>query len=136
MKKILSIDDEPTMLTCIERILNTKGYEIVTTSDPDEGIGWFKENDDICLALLDIKMPKKNGFEIYEELVSHRKIPVLFVTAYPRSFTTDSDDIVKLWQEQFADGTTDIVYKPFEVDTLLEKVEALIGLAEDLGDDQ
>ena len=134
MKKVLSIDDEPTMLKCIENILNTKGYELFLSDDPDTGIEIFKNNDDICLALLDIRMPKKNGFEIYKEITSIRKIPVLFVTAYPRSFTAESDDLVAMWQNEFSDGTTDIVYKPFEVDTLLAKVEALIGAADDTGD--
>ena len=131
MKKILSIDDEPTMLRCIKQALEREGYTLLTTSDPDEGLRIIKEDPDICLVLLDVKMPKKSGFEIYSEILEIKSIPVLFVTAYPRSFNAQADDIVQMWQDGFADGTTDIVYKPFHLDTLFEKVEGLVGLAED-----
>jgi hypothetical protein len=69
-------------------------------------------------------------------LKSFRKIPVLFVTAYPKSFTAASDEVVEMWRKNFADGTTDIIYKPFDLPTLFEKVEALIGTADDSGDDE
>jgi two-component system OmpR family response regulator len=127
MKKIVSIDDEPMMLKCLEKVLEGHGYTLLTTSDPDVGIKAIIEDPDVCLALLDVKMPKKNGFEIYEEIRKTRKIPVLFVTAYPKSFSAKSDDIVEMWKTGFADGTTDIIYKPFDLTTLYEKVEGLIG---------
>ena len=60
-----------------------------------------------------------------------RKSPVLFVTAYPKAFTNDSPDMNEMWQDQFADGDTDIIYKPFDFDTLVEKVEGLIGAPTD-----
>ncbi|MCK5850973.1 MAG: response regulator [Kiritimatiellae bacterium] len=131
MKKILSIDDEPTMLRCLKQALEREGYTLLTTSDPDEGLEIIKNDPDICLVLLDVKMPKKSGFEIYSEILEFRKIPVLFVTAYPRSFNAQADNIAQMWQDGFADGTTDIVYKPFHLDTLFEKVEGLVGLADD-----
>jgi DNA-binding response OmpR family regulator len=115
------------MLKCLEKVLEGHGYTLFTTSDPDAGIKVIIEDPDVCLALLDVKMPKKNGFEIYEEIRKTRKIPVLFVTAYPKSFSAKSDDIVEMWKTGFADGTTDIIYKPFDLTTLYEKVEGLIG---------
>jgi CheY-like chemotaxis protein len=127
MKKLLSIDDEPMMLKCLSKALNSRGYELLITTDPDEGLKMLRERDDICLALLDVKMPKKNGFEIYRELKQFKKIPVLFVTAYPRAFSAKIDSVVEMWQTEFADGTTDIIYKPFDLSTLFEKVEGLIG---------
>ena len=128
-KKIVSIDDEPAILKCIEQALNSQGYELFVTSDPDVGVDALKNDPNVCLALLDIRMPKKNGFEIYREVRQFRKLPVLFVTAYPGSFTAKSDDIVEMWRSEFADGTTDIIYKPFDLATLFEKVESLIGKA-------
>ncbi|MDD4869078.1 MAG: response regulator [Kiritimatiellae bacterium] len=136
MKKIVSVDDEPMMLKCLERVLEGHGYKLFVTSDPDEGLKVMKEDPDVCLALLDIKMPRKNGFDIYKELRQFKKIPVLFVTAYPKSFTTKSDEVVNMWKNEFADGTTDIIYKPFDLPTLYEKVEGLIGKAKDAGDKQ
>jgi DNA-binding response OmpR family regulator len=136
VKKILSIDDEPMILECIQQALGSQGYEVVTTSDPEEGVKWLKERTDIDLALLDIKMPKKTGFEVYREFREIRKIPVIFVTAWPGSFTSESDELVDMWKNEFADGTTDILYKPFELDTLFEKVDALIGGAGEIPGDQ
>jgi CheY-like chemotaxis protein len=136
MKKILSIDDELPMLKCLEKTLKSRGYELFVTKDPEEGLRLLRERDDISLALLDIQMPKKSGFEIYKELKTFRTIPVLFVTAYPKSFTAASDEVVEMWRKNFADGNTDIIYKPFDLPTLFEKVEALIGIADDSGDDE
>ena len=127
MKNIFSIDDEPTMLRCLSRALNQRGYTIDVTTDPEEGLKILKERDDICLALLDIKMPKKNGFELYRELRQFKHMPVLFVTGFPSSFDAESQEVVEMWQNEFADGTTDIIYKPFDLDTLFAKVEGLIG---------
>lgn len=132
MKKLLSVDDEPMMLKCLSKALNGRGYEMIVTTDPDEGLRIFKECDDIELALLDVKMPKKSGFELYREMRQVRQVPVLFVTAYPKAFTTRSDEVLEIWQREFADGTTDIIYKPFNLATLYEKVEGLIGKPTDV----
>jgi DNA-binding response OmpR family regulator len=127
MKNILSIDDEPTMLRCLSKALTMRGYNLEVTTDPEEGLNILKTRDDICLALLDIKMPGKNGFEIYRELKQVRTMPVLFVTGHADSFNTGSDEVVEMWRNDFADGSTDIIYKPFDLATLFEKVEGLIG---------
>ena len=134
MKKLLSIDDEPMMLKCLSRALKGKGYDLTVTTDPEEGLKMLKEQDDFCLALLDVKMPGKSGFDIYRELMEFRKMPVLFVTAYPRAFTTKSSEVVEMWRNEFADGTTDIIYKPFNLPALFEKVEGLIGKPGDSGE--
>ncbi len=131
MKTILAIDDQPSILLCLEKALESKGYKLIVTSDPEEGTRILKEDDTIDLALLDIRMPKKDGFEIYREIREHRKIPVLFVTAFSKSFNTKSNEIVDMWQNEFADGNTDIIYKPFRLLELFEKVEGLIGTSGD-----
>ncbi len=129
----MAIDDEATILLCLQKALTSQGYIVDTSDDPVEGTKTLINDDTIILALLDVKMDKKNGFEIYRELRETRKIPVLFVTAYPRSFDAESETIIKMWQEEFADGTTDIIYKPFNLESLYEKVESLIGPADETG---
>lgn len=131
MKKIVSVDDDALMLRCLEQALKSHGYDLFVTSDPDEGIRVAAEDPAVCLVLLDIRMPKKDGFEIFRELRALRKLPVLFVTAYPKSFTAKSDEVVEMWKKEFADGTTDIIYKPFDLAALYEKVEALVGKADE-----
>ena len=135
VKKIFAIDDEPPVLRCLEKALASRGYVLEVTSDPFAGVETLKNDPDIVLALLDVKMPRKNGFEIYREVLQHRRLPVLFVTAYAKSFNAQSDEIVTIWQNEFADGSTDIIYKPFSLEDLFDKVEGLVGPAEELGND-
>ena len=134
MKTILSVDDEPDVLKCIQMALEAAGYKSLTSDHPEEAMSIIREND-VDLLTLDVRMPKMNGFTLYEELKKNNKesVPVLFITAYPTSFSVDSDSVVKMWEEDFADGDTDILYKPFDIDSLVEKVESLIGPA---GDDE
>jgi DNA-binding response OmpR family regulator len=131
LRKILSVDDDPNILQVFTAALEQKGYKVFVTSNPDEVANILTQNE-IDLVMLDVCMPVKNGFEIFQELKKkYNNLPVLFVTAYPKSFSLRSDEMVKMWQHEFADGQTDIMYKPFTVDALYEKVEGLIGLAEE-----
>jgi two-component system, OmpR family, response regulator len=131
MKTILSVDDELMILECIRDALSLKGYHVLTAGDPREALEMLTTRTDIHLAILDIKMPGMSGFELYRAFRKQNRIPVLFLTAYPKSFNMKSDEVVSMWQDEFADGTTDIMYKPFDLDVLFEKVEGLIGPAEE-----
>jgi DNA-binding response OmpR family regulator len=126
MKRILIIDDEPSYLEMIKTILTRRGYEVETTPSPMEGLSLLR-NKSVDLVLLDLVMPEKDGFEVYKEFEPHQHIPVLFVTGYPPKFSAKSDTVVDLWQREFSRGTTDVLYKPFDIVTLMEKVEGLIG---------
>ncbi len=127
MKKILSVDDDPNILHAYEVAVGQKGYEILTTTDPTAVEGLLRDND-VDLIMLDIHMPQKSGLDIFRELKkTHPKLKVLFITAYPKTFTVSNDDIYKMWTQNFADGETDIMYKPFVLSVLYEKIEGLIG---------
>ena len=130
MKKILSVDDEPAMLTCLKHVLEGSGYELFVTSDPEEALRILHE-EDIALFLLEVHMPKKDGFHLYEEIRQFASMPVLFVTAYPKALNPDSKFFKRIWEEEFVDGLTDVIYKPFKLEILVEKVEGLIGAASD-----
>jgi CheY-like chemotaxis protein len=125
---ILVVDDEPTLIALVRQVLEGSGYAVFSTTNPLDA-GRILEQQKIDLVTLDLMMPQKDGFEVYKELEAARDIPVLFVTGYPQRFTTDSDTVLSLWQREFARGRTDILYKPFDVRTLLEKVEGLVGPA-------
>ena len=131
MKTILSVDDEVMILECLRDALKIKGYQVLIANDPFDGLEILTSRDDIALAILDIKMPGMTGFELYRTLRKTHKIPVLFLTAYPRSFNMKSDEVVSMWQQEFSDGTTDIMYKPFELEVLFDKVVGLIGPADE-----
>lgn len=127
MRKILAVDDDAKVLKVFESALGRKGYQVFVTTDPTK-VAEILNQHDIALVMLDIHMPKKSGFEIFKELKKkYQKLPMLFITAYPKSFSMRSDDMVEMWTKDFADGNTDIVYKPFNVDTLYQKVAGLIG---------
>ena len=130
MKKIiLSIDDDPKILQAIGSAIQQKGYDILTTTDPNE-VGKILGEHDVDLVMLDVRMPQKSGFEVFREVKKKKpKLKVLFVTAYPKSFSVRNEDMLKMWKQDFADGETDIMYKPFTLDILYEKIDGLIGPA-------
>ena len=132
MKRILSVDDELPVLRCFQRVLEGAGYEVIITTDTDEALAIMKR-EDLDLVMLDISMPQMNGMEVYKLLKKDKKnvVPVLFVTAHPGAFSMQSSSMVETWQKEFADGNTDILYKPFDINVLIEKVESLIGPGED-----
>jgi two-component system response regulator VicR len=129
VKRVLAVDDEAEVLLALSESLGAKGYEAVTTDRADEALKLFRDQA-FDLVLLDIQMPDKNGFELYRELGSVREVPVLFVSGYSRLFSPASPGFSDLWTGQFSLGRTDILYKPFTLASLLEKVEALIGNSE------
>ena len=117
MTKILVIDDEIEFneMLCL-RLEKTGGYETFKAFDGIEGLEAAKKNNP-DLIILDIMMPKMNGFEVYEHLIEDnatKSIPVVVLTA-----SANPDTAKKL----LAKGATDILTKPFEAKDLL----ALIG---------
>ena len=114
-KKVLIVDDSPSQVKLIEGYLEHEGYRLVGLNDPErveEAIAIERP----AVILLDVVMPKRNGFQVCRELKNHsdfNAIPVILVT----SKNTESD---KYWgQQQGADG---YVTKPFTKDELLRAV--------------
>jgi twitching motility two-component system response regulator PilH len=114
-KKVLIVDDSPSQIRLIEGILEHEGYRLVGLNDPErveEAIAVERP----AVILLDVVMPKRNGFQVCRELKNHSEfngIPVILVT----SKNTESD---KYWgQQQGADG---YVTKPFTREELLRAV--------------
>jgi twitching motility two-component system response regulator PilH len=114
-KKVLIVDDSPSQVKLIQGYLEHEGYRLVGINDPErveEAIAIERP----CVILLDVVMPKKNGFQVCRELKNHAEfnaIPVILVT----SKNTESD---KFWgQQQGADG---YVTKPFTREELLRAV--------------
>ena len=137
MKTILAVDDEVAVLECFQMALSRAGYRVLTTSHPGEALD-VAEAEKVDLLMLDVRMPKISGLEIYKKLKAKggNTIPVLFVTAYPTSFSIESAPMVKMWETEFSQGDTDILYKPCDIEALVEKVEGLIGPAKDCESEQ
>ncbi len=129
MKSILAVDDDHWILETLTDALTFKGYEVLTSNGADDALNVLRSRT-VDLVLIDLQMPGKNGFELYHELFSIQCVPVLFVSGCSRSFSPASPGFTDLWTQQFSLGQTDILYKPFKLASLFEKVEALIGEAE------
>ncbi len=126
MKRLLAVDDDPSVLETLVDALTTKGYEVLTADDADRALSLLRRQV-FDLVLLDYQMPGKNGFELYRELSATQQVPVLFVSGCARSFSPTTPGFADLWTEQFSQGRTEVLYKPFTLSSLFEKIEALIG---------
>ncbi len=119
MAKILVIDDEVQLVQMVQIRLEANGYDIVTAYDGEEGIEKVKsENPD--LIILDIMMPKMNGFEACKILKNdpkYSKIPIIFLSAKVQ------EEDLEIGKAKSADA---FVKKPFETPDLLAKIKELL----------
>jgi len=117
MKRILVIEDEPQMRLGLRDNLELEGYEVETAADGDEGLlkaGTFAPD----LVILDVMLPKKNGFDVCRDLRSKsNSTPIVMLTA--RSAETDKVLGLEL-------GADDYVTKPFSITELLARVRAVL----------
>jgi DNA-binding response OmpR family regulator len=114
--KILLVDDDPDLLTVTGFALQQAGFLVVKASDGLEALDAFaREQPD--LAVLDINMPKLNGFDLARKLRERSKIPLLMLTA-----RDEEEDVVRA----LAIGADDYLSKPFSPKILLARVKALL----------
>jgi two-component system alkaline phosphatase synthesis response regulator PhoP len=117
MKRILVIEDEPQMLLGLRDNLELEGYEVQTASDGDEGLARAASFSP-DLVILDVMLPKKNGFDVCRELRARAiTTPIVMLTA--RSAETDKVLGLEL-------GADDYVTKPFSITELLARVRAVL----------
>ncbi len=126
MKKILIVDDEEDILNFLELVLREKGYEVVTAGSGHDALTRAQlEKPD--LVLLDIMMPQMDGWEVLKLLRIDEEtaaIPVAMLSA-----RTEARDRVQGLQE----GAIDYICKPFSLQELLAKIEAIFAQLEERG---
>lgn len=115
-KKILIIEDEVSIQKILSEPLTFAGYKVTTASDGLEGINTFREQD-FDLILLDIMLPKIDGYTVCEMIRQESQIPIILLTALDTE-----DDQVKGF-DKLAD---DYITKPFSIKLVLKRVEALL----------
>jgi DNA-binding response OmpR family regulator len=118
VKKVLVVDDSPAEIRLLQTVLQQGGFHCVALSDPNR-IEETIEEERPNLILLDVVMPKRNGFEVCRALKSqnsYSQIPVILVT----SKSAPSD---RYWGEQ--QGANGFVAKPFTPDELINAVRSL-----------
>lgn len=115
---ILIVDDEPDIRMTIETRLTANGYQVITAEDGEEGLKKMQEST-VDLAIIDIYMPKMDGYAFYKELKKDKKtasIPILILSA--RS---------QLEGPFRAVGADSFLAKPFEAKDLLGQVARLLS---------
>ena len=115
--KILVVDDESRMRKLVKDFLVKRDFEVVEASDGEEAIEMFYSNKDIALIILDVMMPKMNGYQVLKEIRMSSKIPVIMLTAK----STEYDEL-----KGFDKGADEYITKPFSPKILVARVEALL----------
>lgn len=119
-KRILIVDDEPRYLRLLEANLRTEGYEVVTASDGAQAVDVFT-NQPIDLVLMDVMMPKLDGFGATQRIREFSNIPIIILTA-----KGDEQDRVRGLDL----GADDYLVKPFSATELLARVRAVLRRAQ------
>lgn len=115
--KILVIDDEARMRKLVNDFLAVKGFIVLEAENGEEGIEIFNSDKDIKLILLDVMMPKMDGFETLQIIREYSNVPVIMLTA--RSEERDELEGYKL-------GVDEYITKPFSPKILVARVEAVL----------
>ena len=115
--KVLVVDDEERMRKLISDFLKIKGYETVEAGDGEEAIDVFFADKEIALIILDVMMPKMDGWEVLKTVREHTKVPVIMLTAR----TEETDEL-----KGFEYGADEYISKPFSPKILVARVEAIL----------
>ncbi len=115
--KILVVDDEARMRKLVKDFLVRQDYEVLEAGDGEEALKVFYENKDIAVIILDIMMPKMNGWEVCKEIRDSSKVPIIMLTAKG----DESDELMG-----FNLGVDEYVTKPFSPKILVARVGAII----------
>lgn len=119
--KILVVDDEDRMRKIVHDFLVRAGYEVIEAADGEKAVDIFYENRDIALIILDVMMPKMDGWEVCREIRKESKVPIIMLTA-----KSDERDELK----GFELGIDEYVTKPFSPRALVARVEAILRRTE------
>ena len=116
MYKILVVEDDETIVQIVKRYLESWGYEVFQVEDFSHVLQEFVQKDP-QLVLLDLKLPFYNGFHWCEEIRKVSQVPVLFLSS-----AADNMNMVMAMSR----GADDFIAKPFDLDVLAAKVQAVI----------
>lgn len=118
MKKILIVDDEPDINLSLKVTLEQEGFKVDTFDDPLAALDNFRKRY-YDLLILDIKMPKMNGFELYREIKKiDNKVRVCFLTA--------GEMYYGIYSDIFDDENNQFIRKPIENKELINRVSRIM----------
>ena len=115
--KILVVDDESRMRKLVRDFLEKKNFQVLEAGDGEEAMDIFYEEKDIALILLDVMMPKMDGWELCREIRKNSKVPIIMLTARG----DERDELLG-----FDLGVDEYISKPFSPKILVARVEAIL----------
>ena len=118
--KILVVDDETRMRKLVGDFLKKNGYQVIEAADGSEALDIFFEQQDIALIILDVMMPKLDGWQVCKELRTYSKVPIIMLTAK----SEERDELLG-----FELGVDEYITKPFSPKILVARVEAILRRA-------
>lgn len=121
---VLVVDDEPRMRKLVRDFLVREDYEVLEAADGEEALDIFYRNKKIALIILDVMMPKMNGYDVLREIRESSKVPVIMLTAK----SEEEDELLG-----FSLGVDEYISKPFSPKILVARVQAI--LRRSAGDD-
>ncbi len=118
--KVLVVDDEQRMRKLVKDFLAKKGYEVLEAGDGEEAVEIFFEHKEIALVILDVMMPKMDGWETCREIRRLSQVPIIMLTAK----SDEKDELLG-----FELGVDEYISKPFSPKILVARVEAILRRA-------
>ena len=115
--KILVVDDETRIRKLVGDFLRKSGYRVIEASDGNMALDIYYEQQDIALIILDVMMPKTDGWQVCRELRTYSKVPIIMLTAKAE----ERDELLG-----FELGVDEYITKPFSPKILVARVEAIL----------
>ena len=115
--KILVVDDESRMRKLVRDFLVKQNFDVLEAGDGEEAVDIFFREKDIALIILDVMMPKMDGWQVCREIRAYSKVPIIMLTA-------KSDERDEL--QGFDLGVDEYITKPFSPKILVARVEAIL----------
>lgn len=115
--KIMVVDDESRMRKLVRDFLVRQDFEVIEAGDGEQAVDLFYEEKDIALIILDVMMPKMDGWQVCREIRKHSKVPIIMLTARG----DEQDELLG-----FELGVDEYISKPFSPKILVARVEAIL----------
>lgn len=115
--RILVVDDESRMRKIVKDFLTKRDYEVLEAADGEQALDIFYEEKNIALIILDVMMPKMDGWQVCREIRKESKVPIIMLTAKAE----EQDELLG-----FELGVDEYISKPFSLKILVARVEAIL----------
>ena len=122
--RILVVDDEARMRKLVKDFLTVKGFSVLEAADGEEAVDVFFNQKDIALVLLDVMMPKMDGWEVLKTIRKFSNVPIIMLTARGE----ERDEL-----QGFGLGVDEYISKPFSPKILVARVEAILRRTGNIG---